>query len=209
MTRRRHGAFLAAQARPFVDLSGQRAAGHATCSSPRPSAETLPLPLSSRKRRKPIRCTQTRGPACSVGVRPAMLWVMPSPHPSDAFMSGDRLGLLALRWDAVYCVVMGIALAVLCVPIGSWTGAPSAVVAAAGVFVIVGGVAVGWMSSSLDRAHALRIVLSANVIATAALVTTSAAATGVLLTLTAIVIAIDVGAFAAGQAIALRRLRHH
>ncbi|MGX1576253.1 hypothetical protein ACX12M_09610 [Cellulosimicrobium cellulans] len=122
-------------------------------------------------------------------------------------MVGERLGLLSLRLDAAYCLVLGVVVAALA---PSWAPAlrvPVPVLAGLGVAVVVWAGAVVWMSARLPLRAALRTVMVANVVAAAAVAAFSATTAGVLVLLAVLAVAADVGLFAGSQAVALRRLR--
>lgn len=121
-------------------------------------------------------------------------------------MSGDRLGLLSLRLDAAYCLVLGGAVAALAPSWAPALGVPVPVVAGIGVAVVVWAAAVAWIAARLRLRVALRTVMVANVAAAAAVAAFSATTAGVLVLLAVLAVAADVGLFAGSQAVALRRL---
>ncbi|MCG7311294.1 hypothetical protein [Brachybacterium sp. ACRRE] len=122
-------------------------------------------------------------------------------------MKGQRLGMLSLRLDALYCLVLGVIVAAASPIIAPATSLPTWLVLAAGVAVVVWAGAVEWMRSRLHLRTALRIVMTANVAATLAVAAVSFTAAAVLTVLVILAIAVDVAAFAGSQALALGRLR--
>lgn len=121
-------------------------------------------------------------------------------------MSGDRLGLLSLRWDAVYCVVVGVTLVALAPWISPRVDLAAALVVSLGVAVVVWAALVAWMAQRFPRRRAVTITMCANVIAALAVAALAPAVSGLIVTLVVIAIAVDVGAFATSQAVALRRI---
>ncbi|ARU50676.1 putative membrane protein YkgB [Cellulosimicrobium cellulans] len=122
-------------------------------------------------------------------------------------MSGDRLGLLSLRLDAAYCLVLGAVVAALAPSWAPALGVPVPVVAGIGVAVVLWAAVVAWMTARLRLRVALRTVMVANVVAAAAVAAFSATTAGALVLLAVLAVAADVGLFAGSQAVALRRLR--
>lgn len=122
-------------------------------------------------------------------------------------MKGQRLGLLSLRLDAIYCAVVGIAVAIAAPAISTVVALTPAVIVALGLAVALWGTTVEWMRAALDVRVALRIVMTANVVAAVAVALVSFAAAAVLAALVILAVAIDVAGFAGSQAIALGRLR--
>lgn len=122
-------------------------------------------------------------------------------------MSGDRLAHLSLRFDAIYCVVLGLVVA------GTAPLAARGVALSAPVLVGVGGAvftwgAYVWWASFRTRIRAsTRFVMSANIAATLGLAATGLVAETTALTLAAFVLAVDVTAFAVSQGVALRLLK--
>jgi hypothetical protein len=81
------------------------------------------------------------------------------------------------------------------------------VIASLGGVVILWAGAVAWMAARLSVRLALRVVMTANIVAAAAIAAFSTSAASVLVLISILGVAIDVGAFAGSQAIALTRLR--
>ncbi|KAM9862282.1 hypothetical protein ACI1US_01892 [Leucobacter sp. BZR 635] len=121
-------------------------------------------------------------------------------------INGHRFGVWSLRLDAIYCAILGAAVALSAPSIAAVVALPQPVIAAAGVAVTVWAGLVLWMVVKLRIRSALRMVMGVNVLA-ALLVALCATAAGTLLALVAVLaIAVDVALFAASQAVALRTL---
>jgi hypothetical protein len=120
-------------------------------------------------------------------------------------MSGNRLGRLSLRADALYCLLVGLTVASTAPVTALAVGLPTLVVAGIGAAVVLWA-AVVWRLSLRPSTWNLRLVLAANALASCALAAVSLAAASVLVLLTLATVAIDVAGFAGTQAIALRRL---
>ncbi|MGO3886893.1 MAG: hypothetical protein ACTJHU_11410 [Mycetocola sp.] len=121
-------------------------------------------------------------------------------------IDGRVLGRWSLRLDALYCAVLGLAVAGGAPFIASVVLFPVWLIVLIGVGVVLWAVAVWVMLQRLQLQSALRTVLTVNVcaamlIAATALATTSTLGAGAVLT-----IAVDVGLFAASQVLALRLL---
>ncbi len=121
-------------------------------------------------------------------------------------MSGDRLGLLSLRWDAVYCAVAGASLAALAGPVAPHLDVPATALGVIGIAVVAWGALVAWMASRLPRRRAVTITMCANLAATLLVATYSMAASGLLVMMTLLTVAVDIACFAVSQGLALRRL---
>lgn len=124
-----------------------------------------------------------------------------------AGMTGRKLGMLSLRLDAAYCVLLGASLAIAAPYLDSQLPLPAEVIVAIGVAIVLWAGAVVWMAARLPLRIALRIVMVANIGAAGAIAASSALAAGVFVLLVILAVAADVGVFAGSQAIALRRLR--
>lgn len=122
-------------------------------------------------------------------------------------MTGQRLGMLSLRLDALYCLVLGSAVALLAPSVSSSVVLPPPLIVGTGVAVVLWAALVEWMRATLDLRLALRIVMAANIVATALVALVSFTAAAVLAVLAILAIAIDIGLFAGSQAFALGRLR--
>ncbi|MFF2495749.1 hypothetical protein [Agromyces sp. NPDC058064] len=121
-------------------------------------------------------------------------------------IDGGALGAWSLRLDAIYCVLLGAAVALGAGPIAEAVGIPGVLVSTAGLMVVLWAGLVLWMLAKLRIRTALRVVMRANVLA-ALLVALCAVAAGTLLVVVAVLsVAVDVAAFAVSQALALRTL---
>ena len=121
-------------------------------------------------------------------------------------IDGDRLGRWSLRLDAAYCAVLGALVAVGCGQIANAVAFPPLVIAAAGVTVVVWAGGILWMLSRLPLRLALRLVMTANILAAVAVGFVSGAAATALIVLAVLAVAVDIALFAASQAVALRAL---
>ena len=121
-------------------------------------------------------------------------------------MDGRRLGVWSLRLDAIYCAVLGAAVAVGAAPISDVVAIPQTLIAVAGVAVVLWAGLVLWMLVTLRIRTALRAVIGVNILA-ALLVAACATAAGTLRAVGAVLaVALDVALFAVSQAVALRTL---
>lgn len=125
---------------------------------------------------------------------------------SRARLNGRTIGIWSLRIDAIYCAILGAAVAVFAQTIARSIALPALVIAVAGVTVMVWAGLVLWMVLKLRIGVALRLVMGVNILA-ALLVAVSAATAGTMFAAIAVLaIACDVALFAVSQAIALRRM---
>lgn len=122
-------------------------------------------------------------------------------------MSGERLGRLSLRLDAIYCLVLGVVVAVAAPLVESPTGLSAPLLLAIGIAAAGWGVLVWWSSERWPLRLTLRCVMVANLVASGALAVTGLVAGPVALMIGAAVLSIDVAAFAVSQGVALRRTR--
>lgn len=122
---------------------------------------------------------------------------------SDAHGFGRR----SLRIDALFCVVAGLALAIGADLVAQGVALPSPVVVAAGIVVVVWGLAVVWLPSRLGLRPALRFVMAVNVVAALAVAILTVLASGVWAALAIIAVALIVALFAVSQSIAVGRMR--
>ena len=121
-------------------------------------------------------------------------------------INGRTLGRWSLRLDAIYCTLLGAGVALSAARLAEVLAIPAAVIAAAGVTVVLWACVVLWMLAKLRMRTALRLVLGVNIVA-ALLVAACAAAAATLLAVVAVLaIAVDIAIFAASQALALRTL---
>lgn len=121
-------------------------------------------------------------------------------------IDGRALGTWSLRIDAIYCTLLGGAVAVSASSIAGTVAIPQPLIAGAGVAVVLWAGLVLGMLAKLRLRTALRTVMGVNVLA-AMLVAICAVAAATLLTVVAVLaIAVDIALFAASQAVALRTL---
>ncbi|MBB5119296.1 hypothetical protein [Streptomyces eurocidicus] len=120
-------------------------------------------------------------------------------------MSGSRLGLLSLRVDALYCLLVGLLIASTAPLTATTVQLPALVVVSIGGAVVLWAGVVWWLSLR-PLTGSLRLVLAANALAACVLAAVSVVAASVLVLLTLVAVAIDVAAFAGSQIVALRRL---
>jgi hypothetical protein len=122
-----------------------------------------------------------------------------------AVVSGEVLGRRLLRLDAVYCAGAGLIAVALFAPIARLLEAPQAVPAVAGA------VAIGWalVLRSLARRPGWRVhvgsVAAANAVAAGAIAALAVLAPATAARLLLAAVALEVGAFAVAQVVALRR----
>ncbi|MFK3678376.1 hypothetical protein ACI2IP_11645 [Microbacterium sp. NPDC090218] len=122
-------------------------------------------------------------------------------------MTGERLARLSLRFDAIYCVVLGLVVAVTAPFTAQGVALPTPLLVSVGGAVFVWGTYVWWASSQKPIRTNARLVMIANIAASLGLAATGLVAETTVLTLAACALAIDVSAFAVSQGIALRRLK--
>ena len=80
-------------------------------------------------------------------------------------MDGRRPGVWSLRLDAIYCAVLGAAVAVGAAPISDVVAIPQTLIAVAGVAVVLWAGLVLWMLVTLRIRTALRAVIGVNILA--------------------------------------------
>lgn len=119
-------------------------------------------------------------------------------------INGETFGRWSLRLDAAYCVLLGAAVAIFAEQIAAGVALSPILIASAGVAVVVWAGGILWMLSRLPLRRALRLVMSANVLAAVAVGFASATAATALVVLAVLAVAIDIAIFAASQAFALR-----
>lgn len=122
-------------------------------------------------------------------------------------MSGDRLAHLSLRFDAIYCIVLGLVVAGTAPLAARGVALPAPVLVGVGGAVFIWGVYVWWASFRTRIRASARFVMIANIAATLGLAATGLVAEATALTLAAFVLAVDVAAFAVSQGVALRLLK--
>ncbi|MEW1830381.1 hypothetical protein [Streptomyces sp. NPDC088196] len=120
-------------------------------------------------------------------------------------MSGNRLGRLSLRADALYCLLVGLTVAATAPLTATAVGLPARVVVGIGAAVVLWSGVVWWLSRRPSTWN-LRLVLTANTLAACVLAGVSTTAASMLVLLTLVAVATDVAGFAGSQVIALRKL---
>lgn len=119
-------------------------------------------------------------------------------------IDGRKLGLWSLRLDAIYCTLLGAAVALGAAPIAAVVALPQPLIAAAGIVVVFWAGLVLWMLMRLRAQTALRLVMGVNILV-ALLVAVCVIAAGTLLAVAAVLaVAVDIAIFAGSQAVALR-----
>ncbi|MBO1901752.1 hypothetical protein J4H92_07285 [Leucobacter weissii] len=121
-------------------------------------------------------------------------------------IDGERFGRWSLRLDALYCAVLGTAVALFAGRIADGLALPPPLIAVAGAAVVVWAGGIVWMLARLSLRAALRSVMIVNVLATVAVGFASATAATLLIVAAVVTVAIDIALFAMSQAIALRAL---
>lgn len=114
--------------------------------------------------------------------------------------------MLSLRLDALYCLVVGAAVAASAPALSGAIALPVPAIFIAGLLVVVWAAAVELMRRRLPLSVALWTVMAANVVATVAVAVVSLTAAAVVAVLAVLAVAVDVSLFAGSQAIALRRI---
>lgn len=122
-------------------------------------------------------------------------------------MSGERLGKWSLRLDAIYCLLLGVTLAVVAPFVESRVSIPLDVLRVVGLAVASWGAFVWWAAMVRPLRSVLRLVMVANLLASVALAATGLVAEPVVLTAAALVLSVDVGVFAISQRVALQKTR--
>lgn len=122
-------------------------------------------------------------------------------------MNGQRFGQWSLRLDAIYCAVLGTAVALAADQLAASIALPALVLRLSGVVVVVWALLVLWMVLKLRLRNVLRLVLGVNVLAASLIALCVFTAGNLIAAVAVITIAIDVALFAVSQMIALSRLR--
>ena len=121
-------------------------------------------------------------------------------------IDGRKVGMWSLRLDAIYCTLLGAAVALFAAPIADGVALPEPLIAAVGVAVVFWAGLVLWMLMKLRIHTALRMVMGVNILA-ALLVAACAVAAGTVLAVVAVLaVAVDIALFAGSQALAVRTL---
>lgn len=122
-------------------------------------------------------------------------------------MTGDRLARASLRLDAIYCISLGILVGAMAPVATNPVGLPVVLLVGAGIATALWGVYVWRASRSQPLRTSARLVMIANIVASAGLAVTGLVAGTTVLALAAGVLAVDVAAFAVSQGIALRLMQ--
>lgn len=122
-------------------------------------------------------------------------------------LNGNTFGKWSLRIDAMYCTLLGLAVALGAGAIADSVRLHPGTVALTGVAVVVWAGGILWMLARLPLRRALRFVTIANICAAIVVAIASFSAATILVVLAVIAVAIDIALFAASQAFALGALR--
>ncbi len=122
-------------------------------------------------------------------------------------MTGDRLARLSLRFDAIYCIAIGLLVTATAPLTAQGVALSTPLLVSVGGATFVWGAYVWWASYRRPIRTSLRLVMIANMAASLGLAATGLVAGTTVLTLAAFALAIDVAAFAVSQGVALRRLK--
>ncbi len=125
----------------------------------------------------------------------------------NRLMTGDRLARASLRLDAIYCVALGILVGIAAPFATNPVGLPVVLLVGTGIATALWGVYVWRASRAQPLRTSTRLVMIANIVASAGLAVTGLFAGTTVLALAAGVLAIDIAAFAVSQGIALRRMQ--
>jgi hypothetical protein len=120
-------------------------------------------------------------------------------------VSGEALGRRLLRLDAVYCAGAGAIAIALFGPLARLLETPRAVPVLAGLVTVCWAALVLRLSARRDWRLPVAGVAAANVVAAAAIAVLAALAPATAARVLLAAVALEVGAFAVGQAAALRR----
>ena len=120
-------------------------------------------------------------------------------------MSGETLGRRLLRLDAGYCAGAGVIALALHGPLARLFDAPSAVLVALGAATVLWALLVVHLARLATWRRAVASVAGANVVGAAVLGVLAGAAPATAAKVLLAAVALEVTAFAAAQAVALRR----
>jgi hypothetical protein len=120
-------------------------------------------------------------------------------------VNGETLGRRSLVLDAAYCAVTGLIVIVAFAPLAELLGAPEALVVGAGIATFIWALIVRRLSRIADWRRPVAAVACANVLAAGALAALALAMPRLAAQLLLAAVALEVGAFAASQVVALRR----
>lgn len=121
--------------------------------------------------------------------------------------SGERIGRLSLQLDAAYCTVVGAGVALGAPAVASSISAPAWVFVVAGATVVLWAGLIVAMMKRLRLRTALRLVMTANLLAALAVAAVSTLGATLLILMAVLTVAVDITLFAGSQALALRRMR--
>lgn len=121
-------------------------------------------------------------------------------------MTGERIARVSLRIDAVYCVVLGLLIAASAPLTSDSVALSPLLLLGIGAGTAAWGCYVWAASRAVPLRSRTRLVMLANIAASSALAATGLLSGTVVLSVTAVVLAIDVAAFALSQGVALGRM---
>jgi hypothetical protein len=130
-----------------------------------------------------------------------------TPVGHNGFMTGDRLAQLSLRFDAIYCIAIGLVVAATAPLTTEGVALPAPILVVAGAGVVGWGAYVWWASRRRPIRTSARLVMIANTVASLGLAATGLFSGTAVLSLAAFALAVDVAAFAVSQGVALRRMK--
>lgn len=119
-------------------------------------------------------------------------------------MSGELLGRRLLRLDALYCAGAGLIALILFAPLAELFHIPGVLLVAVGVATLVWATLLHRLAVRLEWRAPVAIVAVANVAAAAAIAALAVVAPATAARVLLGAVAVEVAAFAAGQAAALR-----
>lgn len=117
-------------------------------------------------------------------------------------MTGER----TLRLDVLYCAVAAVGLVGFAGPLAELAGVPAVALTVAGVGVLGWAGYLAYLTAKAPRRQALRVVLAVNVVATLGIAVAAVTSQQVVLTALLAAVAVEVGAFAVSQALALKAI---
>lgn len=119
-------------------------------------------------------------------------------------MNGRRIGSVSLRLDAVYCVGAAVIVASCAHLISSQLQVSSVTILLAASATVIWGAFLWLASNRFLLRPVLLVVMSANILAAAGIAVLAIALPDMVLSLLAAAVSVEVAAFAASQAVALR-----
>lgn len=122
-------------------------------------------------------------------------------------MTARRLGHRSLRWDALYCLLVGAIVALAAPVVADALTLPTPVIVVVGLVVILWAGLVEWMRARIELRVALGVVLGVNLVATLLVAGVSLLATTLIAVAATVAVAVEILVFAGSQMIALRGLR--